>query len=69
MNEKKQLSNHPCYCDGEMDHDWIYKEDSAGSTDVINGTELLGWWECTRCGEEDLGREPPQDDFEDWYLP
>jgi hypothetical protein len=53
--------------DGEIDHDWRYRRDSAGDHRVIGGIEDIGWWECEQCGATDEDREPPMDD--DYYDP
>jgi hypothetical protein len=47
------------------DHDWRYISDWGGDPDVIGGTFDCSRWECRKCGEEDLKREPPRRSPED----
>lgn len=40
------LPQHPCYADGEYDHDWEFQDESF---DHEYGTETCGYWECLNC--------------------
>lgn len=52
---------HPCYFEGEIDHEWEFVDDSF---DHEFGTERVHYWRCSRC---DATREMEAGDYDDDY--
>ena len=51
---------HPCYADGELDHDWQFVDESF---DHAYGTERVHFWRCERC---DATRGMEAGDYDDY---
>jgi hypothetical protein len=53
----------------ECDHDWKWKSDWYGDSNVIGGTADCSGWECTKCGSTDNDDPKPEydDDPDEWY--
>ncbi len=52
---------HPCYADGELDHEWQFVDESF---DHEYGTERVHFWRCERC---DATQEMQTGDYDDDY--